>query len=208
MKIEKLTENKIRIILNIDDLMENNIDLQSFMSNPSKAQSFLGDILNQAEQEVGFVTKDCKIMIEALASSDGNFVFTITKFTPSNDSDTVKKKKLKFKKKSIDISSTRSIYSFSSFEEFCNLCENLSNSLLSNLNDFSRDISLYLYNNTYYLIINNINTNFPNIQGFYAVLSEFAKLVNHSSNFEAKLKEHGKVIIKKNAIKKGISYFA
>lgn len=207
MKIEKLTENKIRIILNIDDLMENNIDLQSFMSNPSKAQSFLGDILNQAEQEVGFVTRDCKIMIEALASSDGIFVFTITKFAPSTD-DNIKKKKVKIKRKTANITSNTTIYSFSSFEEFCNLCESINNKFLNNLKNISKDISLYLYNDTYYLVISDINTEFSDLQNFYATISEFAQLVNHSSNFEAKLKEHGKVIIKKNAIKKGISYFA
>ena len=79
MKIEKLTENKIRIILNVEDLEKNNIDLHSFMSNSIESQSLFIDILNQAEHEVGFSTKDCKILIEALASSDGNFIFTITK---------------------------------------------------------------------------------------------------------------------------------
>ena len=206
MKIEKLTENKIRVILNLEDLAERHIDLQSLMSNPSETQSFFGEILNKAEREVGFVTRDCKIMIEALASSDGFFVFTVTRLTSSN-LDVSKTRKLKIKRKCIDPSSSKAIYSFSSIENFCQLCENFSTKFLNDLNNFSKDISLYLYNDTYYLAISDININHPNLHGFYAIFSEFATLVNHSSSFEAKLKEHGKIIIKKNAIKKGISYF-
>lgn len=203
MKIEKLTENKIRIVLNLDDLIDKNIDLHSFLTNSEASQNFLNDILNKAEQEVGFVTKDCKIMIEAIASSDGVFVFTITKFAPS----IAEKKRIKTKRKTVDVSSNKVIYSFASFEEFCNLCENINKTFLNDIKYISKDFSLYLYNDTYYLAINNINTGFPRLKSFYAILSEFANLVNHSNNFEAKLLEHGKVIIKKNAIKKGITYF-
>lgn len=204
MKIEKLTENKIRIVLNIDDLIEKNIDLHSFLANSEASQNFLNDILNKAEQEVGFVTKDCKIMIEALASSDGVFVFTITKFAPFVS----EKKRIKTKRRTVDISSNKVIYSFSSFEEFCNLCENMNKVFIDDIKYISKDISLYLYNDTYYLVVNNINTEFPKLKNFYAIISEFATLVNYSNSFEAKLLEHGKVIISKNAIKKGITYFA
>ena len=79
MKIEKLTENKIRIILNIEDLETNNIDFESVLNNTPETQTLILSILNQAEKEVGFYTKDSKILIEALASFDGNFIFTITK---------------------------------------------------------------------------------------------------------------------------------
>ena len=94
MKIEKITENKIRIILNMDDLEENNIDLHSFMSNPVDSQNLFIDILDKAEHEVGFSTKDCKILIEAIASSDGHFVFTITKYKSDQDTSKPKKKNL------------------------------------------------------------------------------------------------------------------
>ena len=33
MKIEKLTDNKIRIIINLDELPENDIDIHSFAKN-------------------------------------------------------------------------------------------------------------------------------------------------------------------------------
>ena len=70
MKIEKLNENKIRIILNLDDLREKNIDFHSFMSNSLESQDLFLDMLDKAEEEVGFDTKDYKLIIEAIATSD------------------------------------------------------------------------------------------------------------------------------------------
>ena len=67
MQIEKLTENKIRIILNLDDLKENNIDLHSFMSSSLETQDLFYNMLAKAEKEIGFKTKDYKLMIEAIA---------------------------------------------------------------------------------------------------------------------------------------------
>lgn len=207
MKIEKLTENKIRIILNIEDLEKNNIDLHSFMSNSLESQSIFMDILDKAENEVGFITKDCKILIEAIASSDGHFIFTITKYSPSPEKEKVKKKKVNIKKKQPNIDFKEVIYVFETFEEFCNYCSYINSSNLDNLHGLSTNISLYLYNNKYYLILKNINLSYKHLKSFYASISEFAKSINHSDNFESKLIEHGKLIIKKNAIKKGIEFF-
>ena len=79
MKFEKLNENKIRITLNNQDLAEKHIDFQSFMSNSQESQNLFLDMLDEAEKKVGFITKDYKIRIEALAMSDGNFILTITR---------------------------------------------------------------------------------------------------------------------------------
>ena len=46
------------------------------------------------------------------------------------------------------------------------------------------------------------------IKSFYSIASEFLTPVHYSSNFESKLLEHGKVIIKGNAIMTGIKYFS
>ena len=207
MKIEKLTENKIRIILNLEDLEKNNIDLHSFMSNSIESQNLFIDILDKAEHEVGFTTKDCKILIEALASSDGHFIFTITKYQTNTDKDKQKRKKLSIKRKINNINSENAIYVFNTFEEFCNYCSYINASNLNNLNGLSTNISLYVYNAKYYLVFKNINLSFKNLKGFYASICEFAKYINHSENFESKLIEHGKLIMKKNAIKKCIDYF-
>lgn len=200
MKIEKLTENKIRIVLKLEELTNKNIDLHDFMVDNLKSQKFFIDILDKADKEVGFNTKDCKLLIEAFSSLDDVFVFTITKYLSS------KKKKLVINKKQNKYSLTTPIYSFNSFEEFCVLCEflNKSNLPLSNIADY---ISLYLYNDTYYLVFKKINLTYKHLKKLFSVLSEFGTIVKNGENFESKLLEYGKIIIKKNAFKTGIKYF-
>jgi len=73
MKFEKLTENKIQIIFNLEDLNEKNIDYHAFMSNSIESQAIFLDMLKTAEREIGFITKDYKLLIEALGDTDRKF---------------------------------------------------------------------------------------------------------------------------------------
>ena len=58
MRFEKLNEDKIRITLSHDDLVKKDIDFHSFMSNSIESQALFFDMLEEAEKEIGFVTKD------------------------------------------------------------------------------------------------------------------------------------------------------
>lgn len=84
MKIEKLTENKIRVIMNIQDLEDNHIDLQTLMTKAFESQTLFSNMLSKAEQELGFHTDGCRLLIEGFSSIDDNFIFTITKFEKTN----------------------------------------------------------------------------------------------------------------------------
>jgi len=70
MYIEKLNDNKIRIILNLEDLKKNNIDFHSFMANSVETQTLFLEMLAIARDEVGFITENYKLMIDALATLD------------------------------------------------------------------------------------------------------------------------------------------
>lgn len=210
MKIEKLTENKIRVIVNTEDLKENDIDFNLLMNRTVENQKLFFEILERAEEELDFHTDGYKLLIEAFSSSDEVLVFTITKYLPNdatNSPEPTKKKKVSVKRKDINLSNKQVIYSFNSFEEFCNFCTCINNSNVFNPTKLSKNISLYLYNNTYYLVAKNINISYEYIKLFYSIASEFGKLLSSTKEFENKLIEHGKVIMKKNAIDTGIKYF-
>ena len=210
MKIEKLTENKIRVIVNTEDLKENDIDFNLLMNRSMETQNLFFEILEKAEEELDFHTDGYKLLIEAFSSSDEILVFTITKYLPKEaqkNSETLKKKKLSVKRKSIDFSNKQIVYSFNSFEEFCNFCSCINNNSNINVSKISKKISLYFYNNTYYLILRNVNTSYSNIKLFYSIALEFGKILTPSKSFENKLIEHGEIIIKKNARQTGIKYF-
>ena len=145
MKIEKLTENKIRVIINSEDLKNNNLDYQTIMEKPIESQKLFLEMLLKAEKEVGFYTEGCKLLVEAFSSSDENFVFTITKYvekpvTPPNKLKVTPKKKIK----NVNPKSTTSIYAFPNFEEFCDFCSAIHNTGKIHSKQLAKNISEYL----------------------------------------------------------------
>ena len=201
MKFEKLNENKIRITLNTQDLIDKNIDFHSFMSNSQESQNLFLDMLDEAEKKVGFITKDYKIKIEALAMSDGNFILTITRFGKNIDSASIipKRKNLKIKRKNQVIDSEQVIYKFSTFEAFNQFATTISK--ISNYANLAKNCILYSYKNVYYLCFTNINTNHPNLKKIYTIITEFSTYIDNPELFSRKLVECGTVVMKNNAIK-------
>lgn len=196
MKIEKLTENKIRITLNLNDLEDEHIDLHSFMSNSPESQALFYNLLSQAEKEVGFYTKDYKLMIEAIAVPEGNFILTVTRLPEKEQS----KKQVRIKRKTSTINEDLVIYSFNSFDDYCEFCKYLSLHLKSETYLKLKKVSLCLYNSKYYLCIHINKSNLPIVNTINCEISEFGNSVKNPDLFERKLLEYGKVIFKTNAI--------
>lgn len=209
MKIEKLTENKIRIILKNEDFKDKNINIKKLLLTTPESQKLFLEILNKAKEEVNFDTDGYKLLIEANFESDDIFVFTITKYIENNNllkSNT--KNFLTVKRKNQILNNSCHIYEFNTFEDFCDFCNFINKKNNINLNTLFKSSILYLYNNTYYLVIDNINSSCKLLPSFHSSLLEFSNFLSSTRNFKFKLKEHGKVIIKNNAIKTGIKYFS
>lgn len=200
MKFEKLNNDKIRIILNLQDLKEKDIDYQSFMSNSSDAQELFMDMLEEAEKKIGFITKDYKIMIEALATIDGNFIITVTRSKPDELESLIKKRNLKIKRKR-NITSDTYIYKFNTFDDVCYFFSYVSSLNMTGLNKFTKDFSLYTYNNLYFLVMGNVDKDFKYLQTFLTVLTEFGEHINIPDLFKNKLFEYGQVVIRNNIYK-------
>ena len=208
MKFEKLSENKIRVTLTMQDLYEKEIDFHVFMSNPIQSQSILLDMLEEAKKEVGFDPEDYNLKIEALSLADTNFIFTITKIIPEIERPKTTKKKFTVKKKSLNPSSTQAVYNFRSFDDFCCFLQLLEKSnLLTFAEKVAHSISLYRYKENYYLLMEHISPEIVNKIKFYANITEFAKYITNSKVFASKLKECGTLMIKNNALQIGCKYF-
>ena len=192
MKIEKLTDNKIRVIMNFKDI---ELDKHDFFENIIDSQSLFVDILEKAEKEVDFHTEGCKLLIEAFSTFEDVIVFTITKFSvnDNNLSTNNKKKKVIVKRKTNTPLLNNAIYEFDNFDSFCDFCKSITNILDVHTEKIAKKVLLYNYNN-------------KNTKRIFNTLSEFAKIQNFSNNFEFKLLEHGNLFVKNNAILKGIKY--
>ena len=208
MKIEKLNENKIRITLNLEDLKEKDIDLHTFMSNSIESQRIFLDMLEEAEKEVGFVTEDYRIMIEALALSDGSFVLTVTKMDTEMEKEKSKYKKVNIKRKVTNLKTKDAIYHFFSFESFCDFCNIFAGESSLTRKKLCKTCSLYLYHEDYYLILNDIHLSLPFSKSFFSQIIEYASPIHHTNLLKGKIEEYGKPIMKSNAINTCLKYFS
>jgi len=214
MKFEKLNENKIRITLTNSDLIENDIDFHSFMSNSSDAQDLFFHMLEKAEKEIGFVTRDYQVRVEALAMAGGDFVLTITRFLPRNASadqdllrSTTPKKKISVKRKKANFNTSHIAYAFHTFDDFCDLATFLSHQPITDVSKIAKHVLLYAYKDTYYLVFTHIDLAYPELHKLASYLTEFATYVDSSEIFVSKLVECGKVVMKNNALKTAMKYF-
>lgn len=193
MKLEKINNNKITAYFDLNDLENHDIDFQSFMSNSPKSQQFFLDVLDIAKDKFNFNTDNYKILIETLVTDNGSFICNLTRLitdkdnicTDTNIQETISKS---------------SIYAFSSLDDFLNFCTSLKDNLKSNINIFSHFSKLVLFNNTYYLVMQNITLNFDILETFCACISEFGEYISNSKYFNYRLNEYGTSIISENAI--------
>ena len=74
MQIEKVNKNKLKVILNTNDLKENHIDLNTFMANSLESQELFLDILDLAEEEFGFYVDNSKLVIESVSLANNIFI--------------------------------------------------------------------------------------------------------------------------------------
>ena len=201
MKFEKLSENKIRITLTVNDLKEKDINFHDFMSNPLESQDIFLDILKEAKEKIGFNTTDYKVKIEALAMIDGDFIVNITRMLENekiSSNSILGKKKFKVRRKNLTPKSNQAIYKFESF---------LSQNGLNNSYLISKKCVVYMYENAYYLIFSNINEKYSSLLKFYSSITEFATYINNSTLFISKLYECGRIVIKNNALKISLNHF-
>lgn len=134
MQIKKINNDKLKIILNSNDLDEKNIDIDSFLSNPIDSQNFFFEILDLAEEKYDFDIENNKAIIETISLDNNNiFILTITKL--KNDTCTYNDKS--------------KIYYFENIDDLLNLYTLMK----KNKKTFSKS-SLYQFNNSYYLILN------------------------------------------------------
>lgn len=211
MKFEKISDNKIRITFSIFDLEERDINLHDFMSNSLESQDLFLDMLEEAEEKVGFKVRNCKVKVEALAMTEDNFVLTITKVLPSTNKKsncTIPKVKPKVKRKSDSTQSAHLVYKFNSFDDYCHFIECLIKFNLSDASKIAEKIIVYTYHNFYYLDLYKLNEKYSKISKFLPAVTEFGSYILNPDLFICKLNEVGTVFIKHNALKKSINTFA
>jgi len=208
MKIERISENMLRVTISLDDLEERNISLDSLNYNSPAAQELFWDMMEQAEVQFGFDLSDSQLIIEPISDLDDEFVITITRIDEDGDFESIhkyirsklRKSDLKIKKKSRKLYSTLLIYSFESLDDLKLLSKELSDI-------YNGESSLYRYGSRYYLILVRNNFTVTDINKFEILLDEYGSRVSNTSFYEGYLNEYGTKIAEGDALEIINNYF-
>ena len=198
MKIEKLNENKIKITFDSAYLQDNQISIHTFMSNSLESQALFLTILETAEKEVGFDTKNYKITIEALTQNKDCFTLIVSRFLEKNKK--IVKPRLHTYRKINVFENKISLYKFETLELFFAFSKYLFEKNLDIFLLLNEKNSLYFYNNSYFLVINKLSLDKKILFKITSLFSEFSDYIILSENSFQKLKEFGQILIQNNAI--------
>ncbi|NSW89500.1 MAG: adaptor protein MecA [Firmicutes bacterium] len=207
MKIEKISDNIIKVTISLNDLKERNIDLQSLTYNSTAAQELLWDMMEQAEIQYGFDFSNAHIVFEPVCDLTEGFIITITQLDEDADFESLQKYiKNRFRKADPRIKRkghrivypVRIIYCFDTLDDICNVVDKVY--LI-----YSGESYLYKLENKFYLLLKS--TKPLNYMQLESLLSEYGKKVFNTSFYEGYLNEYGEMMIEKGAIDVLNTYF-
>ncbi len=204
MKIEKINENKLKIILSKQDLIDKNIDVHFLNKNNIEVQELFWDILHEAEIQYDFDLTQSQLLVEGMYNSGGNFILTVTKIgSPINSSDTFLRRppELQIKRKTIHSTNYDTIYCFSTFDDFTQFCKRLNRLPEKYIN------TLYILEDKYYINFANLNENEKLSKKVSSIICDYTESAYNSNVFKNKLNEYGQIIVKDNAIQTISKYF-
>lgn len=88
VKLERLSDTRIRCTLNRDDLVDRELRISELAYGSEKAKALFRDMMQQASCELGFEAEDIPIMIEAIPISPDCLILDITKVEDPDELDT------------------------------------------------------------------------------------------------------------------------
>ena len=176
MTIEKINNNKIKIVFYIEELENNNISLHSFLSNSREYQEMFSSIIKLANEEFGFNIKNNYIISETISLNNEKFIIFVTS------------KNLN----SLLIYDFLNYDEFIAFSKYCKKCFKTIN--------FKN--SLYKYDNRLFLYIDLSFLNLKKLDLLTYVLSEYKSNISLSSYTICLLEEHSELLVKDKAIQK------
>ncbi|MGN0135746.1 adaptor protein MecA [Anaerotignum sp.] len=209
MKIERISENQLKLTLTKDDLIERDIQLEDLITPSEKTQKLFRDIMEQALDESDFISENTPLMVEAVPAGADGIMIIVTKVTnkeknakASGDLLSQAQEMRRWKKKPLDTmehgeeqNSNILIYSFPALDDVINVSLRLDGT-------FKGESAVYKNENKYFLVLQG--DTYPaeeSSEELELVLKEYGQ--KHVSTPLAKyyLLEHGETIIGDKAVK-------
>lgn len=84
MRFKRISTDTVRCIVTQEELNENGLEMDDFMSNNGKTEEFLRRMLSIAEQEVGFRIQGGPLTIQVAALGDNRLALTFSEKQPDD----------------------------------------------------------------------------------------------------------------------------
>ena len=207
MKIERINENKIKILIDDAEAKEWNITPKKISQNTPEAQKMFRCAIDMARESIDFSIDGAKLFVETipfLSDGIGMLVTRVNNDKELNDAINNCSYKGKIRRSELRNTSERAkrqrkyIYRFDNFDNLCNAASELKNR-------FSGYSMLYKMDEKFYLYL--IPSEAPSLCESDIILSEFAERVPNGQYIHGRLNEYGTMMIDRNAINVLNKYF-
>ena len=209
MKIERISENQLKLTLTKDDLKERDIKLEDLITPSEKTQQLFRDLMEQALDEHNFISENTPLMIEAVPMGSDGIMIIVTKsggngkkggkssnlLQQAQENRRWKKKPMDTMEHTEDISSDILIYSFPHLDDVISVSLRLDSR-------FQGESAVYKNENKYFLVLQGDTYTTEDVsENLELILKEYGQ--KHISTPLAKyyLLEHGDTIIADKAVK-------
>lgn len=201
MKIERLSQDRIRIFLTFDDLLERGIQKDDLWREPPKLHDLFREMMEQAYDELGFDASGRPLVVEVIAMPAQGMYVIVTRgnvnengegASDDDDLDDVYEMEVTMEESEVVM------YAFRDFEDVISAAKGLK---ASGLSEGGR---LYSYNGKWIMALEPADIDASRHQAAIALLAEYG---DATSVTYAMLEEYGKVIMPEAAVSELCNYF-
>ncbi|PZD93500.1 genetic competence negative regulator [Paenibacillus sambharensis] len=202
MKIERLSQDKIRIFLTFDDLLERGIQKEDMWREIPKVHELFSEMMEQAYSELGFDASG-PLAVEVFALPAQGMVVIVTRGKTDShhigypDTDDDHDDEVYEMEVTLEQSDTV-MYAFRDFEDVISVSKKLLSS------GISEDGRLYAYQGKYMLAFDPAGSEPSKYHAIIALLAEYGEAASVTT---AVLEEYGKVVIAAGAVKEICNHF-
>jgi len=198
MRMERLSQDKIRIFLTFDDLTERGIQKEDMWREIPKVHELFSEMMDQAYNELGFDASG-PLAVEVFAMPAQGMVVIVTRGKLERDAESVVEDEEEVYELEVTLEQSEAIiYRFKDIEDAIGAAKTLAGRL-------TEDGKMYRYQNQWVLVFDPAGLESSSYHALIAVLAEYGEA---TSITPAVLEEYGKLIIESDAIKVLAEHFA
>ncbi|XEC92777.1 genetic competence negative regulator [Paenibacillus tarimensis] len=202
MKIERLSQDKIRIFLTFDDLLERGIQKDDMWREIPKVHELFSEMMDQAYTELGFDASG-PLAVEVFALPAQGMVVIVTRGKAESQRSDASERDDDHDDDVYEMEVTLEhsdvvMYAFRDFEDVISVSHHLLSAGLT------EDGRLYAYKNNWILAFDPSGAETVKIHAVIALLAEYGEATSVTS---AVLEEYGKVVIAAGAVREICTHF-